>query len=88
MGTMKPASSCKIFLAFGLGILAGAAAMFCAGVLYLRHNLVLREEFPGVTADDLDDVLEHEFPAGTGCVQNFEFLKVTPDTLTFLERET
>ena len=40
--------------------------MFCAGFLYLRHHLVLREEFPGVTADDLDDALENEFPAGTG----------------------
>ena len=62
---MKTTSQ-KVFLAFGLGLLAGAAAMFCAGFLYLRHNLVLREEFPGVTADDLDDALEHEFPAGTG----------------------
>ena len=59
-------NSHKVFLAFGLGLLAGAAAMFCAGLLYLRHNLVLREEFPGVTADDLDDMLENEFPAGTG----------------------
>ena len=66
MDAMKTASSHKIFLAFGLGLLAGAAAMFCAGLLYLRHNLVLREEFPGVTADDLDDALENEFPAGTG----------------------
>ena len=66
MDTMKTASSNKLFLAFGLGLLAGAAAMFCAGLLYLRHNLVLREEFPGVTADDLDDVLENEFPVGTG----------------------
>ena len=65
MGTMKT-NSHKVFLAFGLGLLAGAAAMFCAGLLYLRHNLVLREEFPGVTADDLDDALENEFPAGTG----------------------
>ena len=40
--------------------------MLCAGLLYLRHYLVLREEFPGVTADDLDDALENEFPAGTG----------------------
>ena len=66
MDTMKANSSNKIFLAFCLGFLAGAAAMFCAGLLYLRHNLVLREEFPGVTADDLDDALENEFPAGTG----------------------
>ena len=65
MGEMKTNSN-KVFLAFGLGLLAGAAAMFCAGLLYLRHHLVLREEFPGVTADDLDDVLENEFPAGTG----------------------
>jgi len=64
--TMKTNSSNKIFLAFCLGLLAGAAAMFCAGLLYLRHDLVLREEFPGVTADDLDDALENEFPAGTG----------------------
>ena len=66
MDAMKTPSSHKLFLAFGLGLLAGAAAMFCAGLLYLRHNLVLREEFPGVTADDLDDALENEFPAGTG----------------------
>ena len=65
MGEMKTNSN-KVFLAFGLGLLAGAAAMFCAGLLYLRHDLVLREEFPGVTADDLDDALENEFPAGTG----------------------
>ena len=65
MGAMKTNSN-KIFLAFALGLLAGAAAMFCAGLLYLRHNLVLREEYPGVTADDLDDALENEFPAGTG----------------------
>ena len=65
MGAMKTNSN-KIFLAFALGLLAGAAAMFCAGLLYLRHDLVLREEFPGVTADDLDDALENEFPAGTG----------------------
>ena len=65
MGAMKTNSK-KIFLAFGLGLLAGAAVMFCAGLLYLRHNLVLREAFSGVTADDLDDALENEFPAGTG----------------------
>ena len=65
MGAMKINSN-KIFLAFALGLLAGAAAMFCTGLLYLRHDLVLREEFPGVTADDLDDALENEFPAGTG----------------------
>ena len=65
MGAMKTTSN-KVFLAFGLGLLAGAAAMFCAGLLYLRHHLVLREEFPGVTAHELDDALENEFPAGTG----------------------
>ena len=59
-------NSRKIFLAFCLGIMAGAAAMFCAGLLYLRHNLVLRGDYPGVTAGDLDDALENEFPAGTG----------------------
>jgi len=63
---MKTNSRKKIFLAFCLGIMAGAAAMFCAGLLYLRHNLVLRGNYPGVTADDLDDALENEFPAGTG----------------------
>jgi len=63
---MKTNSSNKIFLAFCLGIVAGAAAMFCAGLLYLRHDLVLREDYPGVTAHDLDDMLENEFPAGTG----------------------
>ena len=59
-------NSKKVFFAFGLGLLAGAAAMFCAGLLYLRHHLVLREDYPGVTADALDDILENEFPAGTG----------------------
>ena len=65
MGAMKTNSK-KEFLAFCLGIVAGAAAMFCAGLLHLRHSLVLREEYPGVTADDLDDMLENEFPVGTG----------------------
>ena len=65
MDTMKSNSN-NILLAFSLGLLAGAAAMFCTGLLYLRHSLVLREEFPGVTADDFDDMLENEFPEGTG----------------------
>ena len=39
MDSMKTTSSNRIFLAFVLGILAGAAAMFCAGLLYLSAPL-------------------------------------------------
>jgi len=60
------ASSGRILLAFGLGIVAGAAVMSCAGLLWLRANLITRTDFTGLTADDLDDALENEFPAGTG----------------------
>ena len=37
-----------VLAAFLLGIVAGAAAMFCAGFLYLRQNLILSYEFPGL----------------------------------------
>ena len=52
--------------AFLLGIVAGAAAMFCAGFLYLRHNLIVSYEFPGLTADDFDDAFENAMPADSG----------------------
>ena len=52
----------SVFLAFILGIIAGAAAMFCAGFLYLRHNLIVSYEFPGLTADDFDDAFENAMP--------------------------
>ena len=55
-----------ILAAFLLGIIAGAAAMFCAGFLYLRHNLIVSYEFPGLTADDFDDAFENAMPADSG----------------------
>ena len=36
--------------------------MFCAGFLYLRHNLIVSYEFPDLTADDFDDAFENEMP--------------------------
>ena len=55
-----------VLAAFLLGIVAGAAAMFCAGFLYLRHNLVVSYEFPGLTADDFDDAFENAMPSESG----------------------
>ncbi len=55
-----------VLAAFLLGIIAGAAAMFCAGFLYLRHNLIVSYEFPGLSADDFDDALENALPAESG----------------------
>ena len=55
-----------VLAAFLLGIVAGAAAMFCAGFLYLRHNLIISYEFPGLTADDFDDAFENAMPAESG----------------------
>ena len=55
-----------VLAAFLLGIVAGAAAMFCAGFLYLRQNLILSYEFPGLTADDFDDAFENAMPAESG----------------------
>ena len=51
----KRARRNPVFAAFFLGLVAGAAAMFCAGFLYLRHNLIVSYDFPGLTADDFDD---------------------------------
>ena len=55
-----------VLAAFLLGAVAGAAAMFCAGFLYLRHNLIVSYEFPGLTADDFDDAFENSMPAESG----------------------
>ena len=55
-----------VLAAFLLGAIAGAAAMFCAGFLYLRHNLIVSYEFPGLTADDFDDAFENAMPAESG----------------------
>lgn len=55
-----------VLAAFLLGAIAGAAAMFCAGFLYLRHNLIVSYEFPGITADDFDDAFENAMPAESG----------------------
>ena len=62
----RPGKKNPVFAAFFLGIVAGAAAMFCAGFLYLRHNLIVSYEFPGVTADDFDDAFENAMPAESG----------------------
>ena len=58
--------------AFLLGAIAGAAAMFCAGFLYLRHNLIVSYEFPGITADDFDDAFENAMPAEAGWIASRE----------------
>lgn len=55
-----------VLAAFLLGAIAGAAAMFCAGFLYLRHNLIVSYEFPGLSADDFDDAFENAMPAESG----------------------
>ena len=55
-----------VLAAFLLGAVAGAAAMFCAGFLYLRHNLIVSYEFPGITADDFDDAFENAMPEESG----------------------
>jgi hypothetical protein len=52
--------------AFLLGIVAGAAAMFCTGFLYLRHNLIVSSHFPDLTADDFDDAFENAMPEDSG----------------------
>ena len=71
LNEQKPAQKCfckknPVLAAFLLGAIAGAAAMFCAGFLYLRHNLIVSYEFPGITADDFDDAFENAFPAESG----------------------
>jgi hypothetical protein len=55
-----------VLAAFGLGFIAGAAALFCAGFLFLRHNLIVSYDFPGLTADDFDDAFENAMPADSG----------------------
>ena len=55
-----------VLAAFLLGAIAGAAAMFCVGFLYLRHNLIISYDFPGLTADDFDDAFENAMPAESG----------------------
>ena len=62
----RPGKKNPALAAFFLGIIAGAAAMFCAGFLYLRHNLIVSYEFTGVTADDFDDAFENAMPAESG----------------------
>lgn len=62
MSPKRPRAN-SITLAFLLGIVAGAAAMFCAGFLYLRHNLIVSYEFQDLTADDFDDAFDNAIPA-------------------------
>lgn len=56
----------RIILSFVLGIVAGAAAMFSAGFLYLRNNLIVSYDFHDLAADDFDDALAYEIPAESG----------------------
>ena len=62
----SPRGGNRVLAAFLLGVIAGAAAMFCTGFLYLRHNLIVFYEFPGITADDFDDAFENAMPAESG----------------------
>lgn len=64
--TQKRSRRNPVFTAFLLGAVAGAAAMFCTGFLYLRHNLIVSYDFPGLTADDFDDAFENAMPAESG----------------------
>ena len=70
--SQKQAWKKRVFLAFLLGIVAGAAAMFCAGFLYLRHSLIVSYDFPGLTADDFDDAFENAMPAEAGWIASRE----------------
>ena len=70
--SQKRARKNRVFLAFILGVVAGAAAMFCAGFLYLRHNLIVSYDFPGLTADDFDDAFENAMPAEAGWIASRE----------------
>ncbi|MBP5587046.1 MAG: hypothetical protein J6Y92_11920 [Lentisphaeria bacterium] len=63
---IRPRGKNHVLAAFLLGVIAGAAAMFCTGFLYLRHNLIVSYEFPGITADDFDDAFENAMPAESG----------------------
>ena len=62
----SPLGKNHVLAAFLLGIIAGAAAMFCAGFLFLRHNLIVSYEFPGLTAAEFDDAFENSMPAESG----------------------
>ena len=62
----SPRKKNPVLAAFLLGAIAGAAAMFCVGFLYLRHNLIISYDFPGLTADDFDDAFENAMPAESG----------------------
>ena len=70
--SQKRARKKRIILAFFLGVVAGAAAMFCAGFLYLRHNLIVSYEFPDLTADDFDDAFDNAMPAEAGWIASRE----------------
>ena len=70
--SQKRARKKRVFLAFLLGVVAGAAAMFCTGFLYLRHNLIVSYEFPDLTADDFDDAFENSMPAESGWLASRE----------------
>ena len=70
--SQKQAWKKRVFLAFLLGIVAGAAATFCAGFLYLRHNLIVSHHFPDLTADDFDDAFENAMPAEAGWIASRE----------------
>ena len=62
----RPRRRNPVLAAFLLGAIAGAAAMFCTGFLYLRHNLIVSREFPGLTADDFDDAFGNAMPEDSG----------------------
>ena len=64
--SQKRARRNRVFLAFCLGVAAGAAAMFCVGFLYLRHNLIVSYDFPDLSADDFDDAFENAMPEDSG----------------------
>ena len=70
--SQKRARKKRVFLAFLLGVVAGAAAMFCAGFLYLRHNLIVSYDFPDLTADDFDDAFDNAMPAEAGWIASRE----------------
>ena len=70
--TKKTSVRLRIILSFFLGIIAGAAAMFSAGFLYLRHNLIVSCDFPDLTAADFDDAFGYEIPAEDGWIASRE----------------
>ena len=68
----RPRGKNPVLAAFLLGIVAGAAAMFCVGFLYIRHNLIVSYDFPGLTADDFDDAFGNAMPAESGWLASRE----------------